>query len=246
MLASAFDDWATVRQTLAPLRNDLVMARLGATRMFRWVMTSWIVACLRLGDDVQAADALVDYGAALTRWPGGPVPARLQWLSGQLAEARNNPGAAQQHYLGELADPVLATTPFLHAQVLHTAGRLDRATGHRRDAIEKLSLAQRIFVGLRAAPYVERCSADLAACGLPAGTSDAAPNGDRLTLTQREEDVVALAVRGCTNKEIASELFVTVKTVEYHLGNVFAKVGVRSRRELRQARATGQGASSIR
>jgi DNA-binding CsgD family transcriptional regulator len=238
MLATTFEDWDTVQRTLTPLRNEMVMARLGPTRMFRWVMTSWVVACLRLGDHVRAADAVVEYEATLARWPGGPIPARLEWLKGQLAEARDDPDAAHRHYLAELADPVLVSTPFLHAQVLHTAGHLNRVTGHRRDAIEKVSLAQRIFLGLRAAPYAERCSAELAACGLPAKASENGASGsDRLTLTEREEDVVALVARGYTNREIAAELFVTAKTVEYHLGNVFAKLGLRSRRELRRARA---------
>ena len=55
-----------------------------------------------------------------------------------------------------------------------------------------------------------------------------------LELTDRERDVVALVVRGMSNKEVAAELYVSAKAVEYHLGNVYAKFGIRSRRELRE------------
>lgn len=83
---------------------------------------------------------------------------------------------------------------------------------------------------MRAVPYQQRCSADLAACGLPSHVADP------LALTPREEDVVALVTRGFSNKQVAAELFLTVKTVEYHLRNIYAKLGVQSRHELRQRR----------
>lgn len=56
-------------------------------------------------------------------------------------------------------------------------------------------------------------------------------------LTAAERRVVALARAGCTNREIAEQLCLSAKTVEYHLGNVFAKLQIRSRRELRGAAA---------
>src|SRR6204780_4713882 len=77
---------------------------------------------------------------------------------------------------------------------------------------------------------VRRVEADLANAGIPA-----ARHGSRspLDLTERERDVVALVAKGLTNREVAAELYVGEKTVEYHLGNVFAKLGVTSRRQLR-------------
>ena len=63
------------------------------------------------------------------------------------------------------------------------------------------------------------------------------PDGDRAirrwTLTEREQDVVALVRKGMTNKEIAAEMYVSEKAVEYHLRNVYGKLGISSRRELR-------------
>ena len=90
------------------------------------------------------------------------------------------------------------------------------------------------FASLRAVPYLQRCSADLDACGLSSHVADL------LALTPREEDVVALVTQGLSNKQVATELFLTVKTVEYHLRNIYTKLGVRSRHELRQRRVTSK------
>ena len=60
---------------------------------------------------------------------------------------------------------------------------------------------------------------------------DAAPV---LALTSRETEVAHLLGRGLSNPEIAAELFISRKAVEYHLGNIYAKCGVRGRQELRR------------
>ena len=57
-------------------------------------------------------------------------------------------------------------------------------------------------------------------------------------LTEREQDVVALVRKGLTNREIAAEMYVSEKAVEYHLRNVYGKLGITSRRELRAVRET--------
>jgi DNA-binding NarL/FixJ family response regulator len=54
-----------------------------------------------------------------------------------------------------------------------------------------------------------------------------------LDFTEREQDVVALARKGLTNNEVAGEMYVSEKAVEYHLRNVYDKLGISSRRELR-------------
>ena len=54
-----------------------------------------------------------------------------------------------------------------------------------------------------------------------------------MTLTDREHDVATLVAKGLSNREAGAELYISEKAVEYHLGNVFAKLGIRSRRQLR-------------
>ncbi len=92
-----------------------------------------------------------------------------------------------------------------------------------------LALARDRFAALGAAPALEQCERELAASGLtPARRADA----DRSALTARERAVAQLAADGLTNRAIAAELMVSVKTVEVHLSRVFAKLGIAARTEL--------------
>ena len=119
--------------------------------------------------------------------------------------------------------------PFDAARTRLAAGEFLRRAGHRRRAAELLHAAQRGFVELGAMPYAERCAQELAASGLRPG-----PRRDRddTRLTAQELVVARRAAAGLSNRELAAELVVSIKTVEYHLRNAFAKLGVTSRRQL--------------
>lgn len=109
----------------------------------------------------------------------------------------------------------------------HRYGRLLHARGNRRDAVGYLREAHELFAGVGAAPYLQAVADDLASCGIRTATRQSP-----LDFTEREQDVVALVRKGLTNKEIA-EMYVSEKAVEYHLRNVYGKLGISSRRELR-------------
>ena len=109
----------------------------------------------------------------------------------------------------------------------HRYGRLLHARGNRREAVDYLREAHEIFAGVSAAPYLQAVADDLASCGIRTATKRSP-----LDFTEREQDVVALVRKGMTNKEIA-EMYVSEKAVEYHLRNVYGKLGISSRRELR-------------
>ena len=83
-----------------------------------------------------------------------------------------------------------------------------------------------------AVPFVASIDDDLSAAG-HASTSRPARERSALELTDRERDVATLVAQGMTNPEVAAELYVSRKAVEYHLHNIFGKLGIRSRRELR-------------
>ena len=87
-----------------------------------------------------------------------------------------------------------------------------------------LEEALTIFDELGAARWAEKARAELAQI------SGRAPS--KGGLTPAEERVAALVAKGKTNKEVAAELFVADRTVEYHLSHIYAKLGVRSRAEL--------------
>ena len=88
-----------------------------------------------------------------------------------------------------------------------------------------------IYQALRAAPFLARAEEELAACRLPGGP---AKKQTVLALTSRETEVAHLVGKGLSNPEIAAELFISRKAVEYHLSNVYAKCGLQGRQQLRR------------
>jgi DNA-binding NarL/FixJ family response regulator len=82
-----------------------------------------------------------------------------------------------------------------------------------------------------ATPFVTRADEELAACRLPGA---AARKQSVLALTSRETEVAHLVGRGLSNPEIAAELFISRKAVEYHLSNIYAKCGLPGRQQLRR------------
>jgi DNA-binding CsgD family transcriptional regulator len=146
---------------------------------------------------------------------------------GVVELARGRPESAERH----LKEALLGTTvaPFERAQVELVYGSLLRRQGRRRDAHALLDAAQRTFVALGAAPYAERTHRELVGCGLtPARRTPEA----RYQLTPQEQTVVHFVTEGLSNLELAAELVVSVKTIEYHLGNVYRKLQVPSRTRL--------------
>lgn len=108
--------------------------------------------------------------------------------------------------------------PFDLSRALLEWGAFLRRRGQRREAARRLEQAGAGFSAVGAPVFEERVARELAACGLwPAKRH----NRDRRRLTPQEATVARLAAAGRTNREIAAVLFVSPKTVEYHLGNVY-------------------------
>ena len=155
----------------------------------------------------------------------------LAWLEGWLAEQRDAPEEARRIY-SDGEESASAQSPVYAARLLLAHGRLLRRTGQRRLAVERLRQAHALFQALRAAPFIARTEEELAACHLPG--HPAKKKQSVLALTSRETEVAHLVGKGLSNPEIAAELFISRKAVEYHLGNVYAKCGLRGRQELRR------------
>jgi ATP/maltotriose-dependent transcriptional regulator MalT len=160
---------------------------------------------------------------------GLDLRAQIVGLDALLALGHGDAASASEGFARavELAGPDVQVLD--RAELHHRFGRLLVGSGRRRDGLAQLRQARELLVG--AEPFVQRVEADLAAAGMRAPR-----RGPRspLELTDRERDVVALIVAGMSNREAAAELYVSDKAVEYHLGNVYAKLGIRSRRELRE------------
>jgi DNA-binding NarL/FixJ family response regulator len=119
--------------------------------------------------------------------------------------------------------------PFEHALLSLYDGRRLRAEGNGPAAVAQFENAHRLFSGLGADPYVEVCATELAALQVTAPTESPAL---LLGLTRAELAVARLVATGLTNREVATELFVSIKTVEYHLRNCYMKLDITSRRAL--------------
>jgi DNA-binding CsgD family transcriptional regulator len=154
----------------------------------------------------------------------------LAWLEGWLAEQRGAPEEAQRIY--QRGEETASTQSPVHvARLLLAHGRLLRRTGERRGAVDRLRRANDLYTVLRAEPFIARTEEELAKCRLP---SDPARKQPVLALTSRETEVAHLVGKGLSNPEIAAELFISRKAVEYHLGNIYAKCGVPGRQQLRR------------
>jgi DNA-binding CsgD family transcriptional regulator len=136
-----------------------------------------------------------------------------------------------QHFAQSLEHDALATMPFERARTILCWGmRLHRAR-RRTDARDRLRAASEAFDELEAVPWAQLARDELRAAG---GRQRKAIDDDD-ELTAQEERAARAAGRGATTKEIAAELFLSPKTVEFHLGRAYRKLGVRSRVQLATA-----------
>jgi DNA-binding CsgD family transcriptional regulator len=135
---------------------------------------------------------------------------------------------------------VLAESParLEHARALVDLGAALRRARERREAREPLRRGLDLAHDCGALALVERARTELQAAG-------ARPRRIQLTgvdaLTPSERRIATMAAQGLTNREIAQALFVTLRTIETHLGHAYHKLGIRSREELRDALAHGRG-----
>lgn len=148
---------------------------------------------------------------------------------GNLAVASGEAARAEAAFARAHALEADVAMPFEHALVSLDDGRRLGAIGERSAAIAQLDRARQLFSELGADPYVQACAIELSALEAPISTE--VPSA-ALGLSRAELAVARLVATGLTNKEVAVQLYVSVKTVEYHLRNSYMKLGISSRREL--------------
>jgi DNA-binding CsgD family transcriptional regulator len=227
LVCQASGDYLGMADALGPWRDDAALD--DRSRLYAVLWRPLLAEGLAGSGQADQAAAVVDQ----LRARGGAasyVQPALAWLDGWLAELRGDPDEAVRIYQrGE--DASSTQSPLQFARLLLAHGRLLRRTGNRKEAVERLRRANALFLGLRAAPFVARAEAELAACRLPA---DRARKQPVLTLTSRETEVAHLVGKGLSNPEVAAELFISRKAVEFHLGNIYAKCGLQGRQQLRR------------
>jgi len=195
-----------------------------------WALVELIEAASRTGQVRLAADALERLAEATsvgqTDWSQGTYArARALLLDGQEAED------SYREAIGRLSRtrlrPELARAHLLYGEWLRRKGR-------RVDAREQLRTARDMFVAIGMEAFAGRARRELIATGEKVRRRSAETR-DRLT--PQEEQIARLAGGGYTSLEISAKLFLSARTVEWHLGKIFTKLGIGSRRELHAALA---------
>jgi DNA-binding CsgD family transcriptional regulator len=220
--------------TIADLRSGQYEAAVGSCLpvirddhpfIAEWMLPELIEAAVRSDQHQVARTAFATLAnrtsAAATPWALG-IRARCQALlsDDSQAEAAYLEAISQLEHSRAAVD--LARAHLMYGQWL----RRDR---RRRDARVHLRTANDMFNAMGADGYAEQADGELRATGERARKRT--PDTER-NLTPQEARIADLAAGGATNSEIAEQLFLSSSTVDYHLGKVFRKLGVRSRTEL--------------
>jgi DNA-binding CsgD family transcriptional regulator len=190
-----------------------------------WGLSELIEAATRTGRADLATDALERLTrkarAAGTDWALG-IEARSRALLSEGARAESHFRAALAHLGRTRVRAELARAHLLYGEWLRRENR-------RRDARTQLRAAHDQFTSIGLEGFAERARSELSATGesVPRRTVDS-----RDDLTAQERQIARLAGDGLSNPEIGARLFLSPRTVEWHLHNVFSKLGIRSRREL--------------
>ena len=186
-------------------------------------------ALVAVGEHDQAAAVLGPFEArAATRGRHSALAAAAR-ARANLEAARGNHARADQAFQTGLTHAAQVDLPFDRALLQLAYGGFLRRAGKRTLAAAQLHDARAALTRLDAQPDLERCERELAACGLrPRRRTE----HDTARLTPQELAVARLAASGLSNRQAARELVISVKTVEYHLGNVYAKLQITSRGQL--------------
>jgi DNA-binding CsgD family transcriptional regulator len=147
------------------------------------------------------------------------------------------PEEADERYREALVVHERTPWRFLHARTELLYGELLRRQRRKTEARAQLRSALERFETLDAAPWADRAAAELRATGETARKRDASTLAQ---LTPQELQIARLVAEGGRNREIAARLFLSPKTVEYHLRKVFQKLDIASRTDLIRLFAGGQ------
>ena len=196
-----------------------------------WSLTELVEAAVRSGQPARASDALQRLSettrASGTDWALG-TEARSRALLSEGETAENCYREAIERLGRTRMRPAVARAHLLYGEWLRRENR-------RRDARAELRTAHGLFTTMGIEAFAERARRELLATGDTVRKRTVETVSE---LTAQEAHIARLAVDGRTNVEIGAQLFLSTRTVEWHLSKVYTKLGVGSRRELRRALAS--------
>jgi DNA-binding CsgD family transcriptional regulator len=225
LTALMHNGWGQYQQALAAAGVAYEHEDLG---VFGFTLLELVEAGARAGDTGAAA-------AALRRLEERTAAAGTEWALGVLARSRAllAPGDTAEALYREAVERLGHGSVVVHLARTHLVyGEWLRRAGRRRDAREQLRTAYEMLDGFGATAFAERARRELVATGETVNRR--APGAPEL-LTPQEAQIAGLAGDGKSNPEIGAELFISPRTVEWHLHKVFTKLGVDSRGQLRAA-----------
>ncbi|HEV2253332.1 MAG TPA: AAA family ATPase [Streptosporangiaceae bacterium] len=193
-----------------------------------FALVELVEAAARDGEDALAADAV----ERLARTTG---PSQTPWARGIQARSRAlvSEGDEAARLYREAIDQLGRSRGVMALARAHLVyGEWLSRGGWRGEARTQLRTAHQIFAATGAEAFAERTRRELAATGESVPRRAVEPRGE---LTAQEGQIARRARDGCSNSEIGAELFLSPRTVEWHLAKVFAKLGISSRRELQAA-----------
>jgi len=211
----------------AALEHARAAARRAEPAITGLALIELVEAAVRCGEPAEAAEAL----AALTRRTG---PAVTDWARGVEAYCQAltaGDDARAEHRFLEAVQRLRGCRVVLHPARAHLVfGQWLRRAGRRREAREQLRAALEMFSSTGAEAFAALAVQELRATGehTRRPTRDSAQQ-----LTGRELDIARLVATGATSKEIGVRLFLSPRTVDAHLRSIFRKLGITSRRQLR-------------
>jgi DNA-binding CsgD family transcriptional regulator len=197
-----------------------------------WALPELIEAASRTGQTQPAADALGRLAEAIS-------VGQTDWRQGIYARSRAllSDGEDAEGWYREAIDRLSCTRLRPELARAHLVyGEWLRREGRRADARGQLRTAHDTFDAIGMEAFAERARHELRATGETVRKSTGDPHGG---LTPQEARIARLARSGLSNPEIAAQLFLSARTVQYHLGKVFAKLEISSRRQLQRALPDG-------
>ncbi|MBC2901609.1 helix-turn-helix transcriptional regulator [Streptomyces cupreus] len=234
----ASGNWA---EAAAKLRR-LVRTRLGHPGVAIEAVPSYVEAAVRAGDRPRAeraAAAFAPWAEAVGRgWPTA-LAARCRALLETGDTEQHFRSALLLHPIGD-RELELARTCLLYGEYLNRERR-------RADARAQLREAADIFRRHGARLWLDRTGAELRATGDdwdPTENEAPAVEGRTGTLTSRQRQIVRLVAQGATNKEVAARLYLSPRTVDYHLRRIFERLGITSRSDLIRRCAADAGSGT--
>ena len=235
-LGIAHNHWANavLNNGLGRYGEALAAARSAADYQFdigsaKWALVELVEAAIRAGAPDEAAAAYERLaqvaGVSDTDWARG-IDARARALisEGPDADLLYQEAIARLGLTAMRAD--LARAHLLYGEWLRRERRRSEARAHLRDA-------HRMLEAMGMAAFAERARRELHATGETAARRDP-QTGPRVELTAQEAQIARLANDGLSNPEIGTRLFISARTVQYHLRKVFTKLGISSRGQLEQ------------